>query len=79
MISDVFARRAANNGVPKAYPLNWKKDGLVITGGQGGIGKAIVEVLSRRHQARIVDRDLAPPTYMAAKDCAPPIPWIKME
>ncbi|WFD39048.1 uncharacterized protein MJAP1_002018 [Malassezia japonica] len=79
MLSRCLSRRAANNGVPKADPPNWKKDVLVITGGSAGIGKDIVELLSRRYQARIAVLDIAPPTYVAAKEGDPPILWIKTD
>ncbi|WFD39049.1 uncharacterized protein MJAP1_002019 [Malassezia japonica] len=79
MLSRCLSRRAANNGVPKADPPNWKKDVLVITGGSAGIGKDIVELLSRRYQARIAVLDIATPTYVAATNGAPPILWIKTD
>ncbi|WFD04349.1 hypothetical protein MOBT1_003056 [Malassezia obtusa] len=75
-LSRFLSRRAANNGVPKADPPNWAKDVVVVTGGSTGIGKEVVEVLSKRYKAKIAVLDIAQPTYTAATDGAPPILWV---
>lgn len=71
--------RAANHGVAKPDPADWKHDVVVITGGSLGIGKEIVELLSTKYKARIAVLDIAPPAYAKAADGSPPILWIKTD
>ncbi len=36
--------------------MNWKKTGVLITGGTGSFGKAFARELLRRHRPRVVAR-----------------------
>lgn len=78
-LSRFFSRRAANNGVPKADPPNWTQDVVAVTGGATGIGKEVVELLSKRYKAKIAVLDIAQPTYAAATNGAPPILWVQTD
>ncbi|WFC97353.1 hypothetical protein MYAM1_000063 [Malassezia yamatoensis] len=77
--SRYFSRRAANNREFKADPIDWTKDIVVVTGGSTGIGKELVELLSRRYRAKIAVLDITPPTYAAAQQGASPILYIRTD
>lgn len=79
MVNKFFAHRAENHGETKADPADWSKDVVVITGGSTGIGKTVVEILSKEYKARIAVLDISEPTYEAAAPDAPPILWIKTD
>ncbi|WFD30733.1 hypothetical protein MSPP1_001757 [Malassezia sp. CBS 17886] len=73
MASRFFAVRAENNFVPKRDPPNWSKDVVVMTGGATGIGKEVVQELSRRYKAKIAVLDIAEPTYKTAPGAPEPL------
>lgn len=58
-------------------PVDYKKDIVVITGGSQGIGKGIVEMLSKRG-ASIAVLDMAPPGYTKAPG-SPEILYFKTD
>ena len=68
-----MTRLVRNHGW-KADPPKWSRvkgqgDVVVITGGSAGIGKEMVEILSRKTD-KIAVIDLAKPTYLAS-ECSP--------
>ncbi|KAL4402391.1 oxidoreductase [Malassezia pachydermatis] len=79
LVSKRLSRRAINLGVPKADRPNWKKDVMVITGGATGIGKVVVELVSRRYGGRIAVLDVAEPTYAPAANGAPEILYVRTD
>ncbi|PKI84551.1 hypothetical protein MVES1_001626 [Malassezia vespertilionis] len=78
-VSRFFSLRAENNYVPQRDPPNWSQDVVAITGGATGIGKDIVETLSKKCKARIAVLDIAEPTYAQAAPGSPPILWIQTD
>ena len=78
-LSRFLSRRAANNGEPRADPPVWERDVVVVTGAATGIGKAVVEELSRRYRAKIAVLDIAQPTYAPAAPGAPPILFVRTD
>ena len=61
-----MSRLALNLGEPRPDKPDWKEDVIVITGGSMGIGKELVQILSREHKARMAVLDVLEPTYAAA-------------
>ena len=72
-------RYIKNLGHYKRDPANFKQDVIVITGGSAGIGRAVVELLSHKHKAKIAVLDMAEPTYAAAPRGAPEILYVKTD
>jgi len=55
-----LSRRALNNGTSATF--NWDKEIVVVTGGSGGIGAAIVQQLASR-STKVVVMDIIPLTF----------------
>lgn len=79
ILSKWLSRRAINLGQPRADKPDWSKDVMVITGGASGIGKEVVELVSRRYQGRIAVLDIGEPSYELAAPGAPPILYVKTD
>lgn len=75
----VATRYVKNLGVYRADPVDFGKDIVVVTGGAAGIGKAVVELLTHKHHAKVAVLDLAAPTYAPAPAGAPEILYIKTD
>ena len=78
-LSKVCSRSASNLGVSKPDRPKWKKDVVVITGGSTGIGRDVVQHLSRKFGARIAVLDITEPTYAPAKYGAPDILYVRTD
>ena len=74
-----MSRLALNLGEPRPDKPDWKEDVIVITGGSMGIGKELVQILSREHKARMAVLDVLEPTYAAASHGAPDILYIRTD
>lgn len=78
-VSRKLARRAMNNGDPTPDKPRWKEDVIVVTGGAMGIGKEVVQILSREYGARLAVLDVLDPTYAPASNGAPEILFIRTD
>jgi 3-oxoacyl-ACP reductase-like protein len=63
-INSYFSRGVMNNWVDDKY--NWSREIVLITGGAGGIGGHIVQLLAERG-IKVVVLDIQPLTYPAGK------------
>lgn len=79
VVSRALSLRAANNGDARPDKPAWATDVVVVTGGATGIGKEVVEKLSRRFGARIAVIDIAQPKYAPAAPGAPDILFIEAD
>lgn len=75
----VATRYVKNQGVYRADPTDFATDVVVVTGGSAGIGRAVVELLSHKHHAKVAVLDMAPPAYAPAPPGAPGILYIKTD
>jgi hypothetical protein len=64
-INSYFSRKVLNNWVDDKY--DWSKEIVVITGGAGGIGGQVVQLLAERG-IKVVVLDIQPLTYPAGKE-----------
>lgn len=72
-------RLFANNGQYASDKPDWSKEVVVVTGGAGGIGKAVVEAMSHKRRAKVAVLDLAPPSYAPAPKGAPAIQYYRTD
>ncbi len=72
-------RYVKNLGFFKRDPTDFSKEVIVVTGGSAGIGRAIVELLTHKHRARVAVLDMAAPTYAPAPAGAPQILYVKTD
>lgn len=63
-INNYFSRKVLNNWVDDKY--DWSKEIVVVTGGAGGIGGQIVQLLAEKG-IKVVVLDIQPLTYSASK------------
>lgn len=75
----IATRYVKNLGRFQADPIRFHRDVIVITGGSAGIGKAMVERLSKAYGAKIAVLDMGPPTYAPAARGNPDILYIKTD
>ncbi|KAK3337225.1 hypothetical protein B0T19DRAFT_411876 [Cercophora scortea] len=61
-LNNWYSRRVLNNGVSDRY--DWSKEVVLITGGAGGIGGHVVQMLAERN-IKVVVLDIQPLTYDA--------------
>lgn len=73
-VNNWFSRKVLNNWVDDKY--DWSKEIVVVTGGAGGIGGQIVQLLAERG-IKVVVLDIQPLTYTAGKqqEQLPPHPY----
>jgi NAD(P)-dependent dehydrogenase (short-subunit alcohol dehydrogenase family) len=64
-INSYFSRKVLNNWVDDKY--DWSKEIVVITGGAGGIGGQVVQLLAERG-IKVAVLDIQPLTYPAGKE-----------
>jgi NAD(P)-dependent dehydrogenase (short-subunit alcohol dehydrogenase family) len=64
-LNNIHSRRVVNNKVSDAYV--WPKEVAVVTGGSGGIGGHIAQLLAE-HGLKVVVLDIQPLTYPAPKN-----------
>lgn len=74
-----LSRFVRNHGHYFPDKPDWSKDGVVVTGGSTGIGKAIVEVLVHQKGAKVAVLDMAPPTYAPAPKGVPETLFFKTD
>jgi hypothetical protein len=63
-INNYFSRKVVNNWVDDKY--DWTREIVVVTGGAGGIGGQVVQLLAERG-IKVVVLDIQPLTYPAGK------------
>ncbi|KAL2139992.1 hypothetical protein VTI28DRAFT_4422 [Corynascus sepedonium] len=64
-INNYFSRKILNNWVDDKY--DWSREIVVVTGGAGGIGGQIVQLLAEK-RIKVVVLDIQPLTYAASPD-----------
>ncbi|KAH6650694.1 hypothetical protein F5144DRAFT_608600 [Chaetomium tenue] len=74
-INNYFSRKVLNNWVDDKY--DWSKEIVVVTGGAGGIGGQIVQLLAERG-IKVVVLDIQPLTY-TAEHKAPNVHYFKCD
>ncbi len=79
LIHGAATRYVKNHGYFFGDKPDWSRDVVVITGGSAGIGRAVVELLTWKHRARVAVLDVSAPTYAPAPPGAPEILYIKTD
>lgn len=70
-LSNYYSNRVINNW--KADKYDWSKEIVLITGGAGGIGGHVVQMLAERG-VKVVVLDIQPLIFTACKPTQPPPP-----